>query len=154
MAVGKIIAKAAAIHLTPVTLELGGKNPCIVDATTDLKLTAKRLVWGKFFNAGQTCIAPDYILAEKSIKTELIKLLKLEIKKAYGENPELSHVIHELSYANYNRLIGMLSDVDIVHGGDKTKEITIYAQLLLTTPAWIANSWKVKFWTYFTDFKL
>ncbi|MEC8830320.1 MAG: aldehyde dehydrogenase family protein, partial [Bacteroidota bacterium] len=136
VAVGKIIAKAAAIHLTPVTLELGGKNPCIVDATTDLKLTAKRLVWGKFFNAGQTCIAPDYILAEKSIKTELIKLLKLEIKKAYGENPELSpYYTRIVNTANYNRLIGMLSDVEIVYGGDKNKEDNYLCPTIVDNPS-------------------
>ena len=136
VAVGKIIAKAAAIHLTPVTLELGGKNPCIVDLTTDLKLTAKRLVWGKFFNAGQTCIAPDYILAEKSIKTELIKLLKLEIKKAYGENPELSPYYPRIvNAANYKRLIGMLSDVDIVHGGDKNKGDNYLCPTIVDNPS-------------------
>jgi aldehyde dehydrogenase (NAD+) len=68
VAVGKIVAKAAVVHLTPVTLELGGKNPCIVDQTAQLALAAKRIVWGKFMNAGQTCIAPDYILVQNKVK--------------------------------------------------------------------------------------
>ena len=77
--VGKIVAKAAAKFMTPVTLELGGKNPCIVDETVNLKLTAKRLVWGKFVNAGQTCIAPDYLLVKPEIKKELIINLISEV---------------------------------------------------------------------------
>ncbi|MES2411964.1 MAG: aldehyde dehydrogenase family protein, partial [Bacteroidota bacterium] len=74
--VGKIVAKAAAENLTPVTLELGGKNPCIVDETADIKLAAKRIVWGKFLNAGQTCIAPDYLLVSDKIKHAFIEALK------------------------------------------------------------------------------
>ena len=77
--VGKIVAKAAAVFLTPSTLELGGKTPCIIDETVSTKLVAKRLVWGKFVNAGQTCIAPDYLLVHKSVKEELIFNLKKEI---------------------------------------------------------------------------
>jgi aldehyde dehydrogenase (NAD+) len=90
VAVGKIVAKAAAENMTPVTLELGGKNPCIIDETANLKLSAKRIVWGKFINAGQTCIAPDYLLVHKSVKLEFIEHLKQEITNAYGENLELS----------------------------------------------------------------
>ena len=74
--VGKIVAAVAAVHLTPVTLELGGKNPCIVDETANLKLAAKRIVWGKFINAGQTCIAPDYILVQKDMKEQFIELIE------------------------------------------------------------------------------
>jgi len=76
VAVGKIVAKAAAVNLTPVTLELGGKSPCIIDHTAKMALAAKRIVWGKFINAGQTCIAPDYILVHDSVKTNLITELK------------------------------------------------------------------------------
>ena len=90
IAVGKAVAKAAAENLTPVTLELGGKNPCIIDETANLKLAAKRIVWGKFINAGQTCIAPDYILIQKNMKSHFLEFMKLEITKAYGENPALS----------------------------------------------------------------
>ena len=74
VAVGKIVAKAAAQHLTPVTLELGGKNPCIVDETANLQIAAKRIVWGKFINAGQTCIAPDYILVHQKKKHNLFNI--------------------------------------------------------------------------------
>ncbi len=76
IAVGKIVAKAAAEHLTPVTLELGGKNPCIVDETAVLKMAVRRIVWGKFINCGQTCIAPDYVLVHESVKNEFVELCK------------------------------------------------------------------------------
>ncbi|MBC7494402.1 MAG: aldehyde dehydrogenase family protein, partial [Flavobacterium sp.] len=88
--VGKIVAHAAANYLTPVVLELGGKNPCIIENSANLKLSAKRIVWGKFLNAGQTCIAPDYLLVHKSVKQEFITFLKQEITNFYSENPELS----------------------------------------------------------------
>lgn len=118
VAVGKIVAKAAAENLTPVTLELGGKNPCIIDETANLKLAAKRIVWGKFLNAGQTCIAPDYLLVSAKIKMSFIELLKKEITHAYGENPEISpdfpRIINE---KNWERLISMLKNEKIVAGG-------------------------------------
>jgi aldehyde dehydrogenase (NAD+) len=79
-----VVAKAAAEHLTPVTLELGGKNPCIIDETANLKLAARRIVWGKFINAGQTCIAPDYILIQKDMKDHFVDFMKIELQKAYG----------------------------------------------------------------------
>ena len=82
--VGKIVMAAAARHLTPVTLELGGKNPCIVDASADLDKAARRIAWGKFVNAGQTCIAPDFVLAEKSIKAALLARLAAAIESFYG----------------------------------------------------------------------
>ncbi len=87
VAIGKIVAKAAAEFLTPVTLELGGKNPCIIEETADLELAAKRIVWGKFINGGQTCIAPDYLLVHVKVKADFIGLLIKEIKSAYGKNP-------------------------------------------------------------------
>ena len=88
--IGKIVAAAAAKHLTPTTLELGGKNPCIIDDTIDLKLTSRRIVWGKFVNAGQTCIAPDFLIVKKNIKEQLIDHLSKEIERAYGKNPKES----------------------------------------------------------------
>ena len=117
--VGKIVAKAAAKHLTPVTLELGGKSPCIVDNTIDLKLASRRIVWGKFFNGGQTCISPDYIIAHTSIKEKLIDSLKTEITRAYGENAKLSadypRIVNE---KNTTRLVEMLDDVNVIFGGE------------------------------------
>ena len=116
--VGKIVAKAAAENLTPVTLELGGKNPCIIDNTANLKLAAKRIVWGKFINAGQTCIAPDYILIQKDMKSHFIEFMKLEITKAYGENPKLSpdyaRIVNE---KNWLRLANMIDENKVIFGG-------------------------------------
>ncbi|MDA0325983.1 MAG: aldehyde dehydrogenase [Bacteroidetes bacterium] len=134
--VGKIVAKAAAQYMTPVTLELGGKNPCIVDDSVNIKLVAKRLVWGKFVNAGQTCIAPDYILAEKSIKSELIQQLKIEITKAYGEEPKKSTDYPRIvNTKNLKRLSAMLKGVDVVHGGDVDEEDDYIAPTLVDNPS-------------------
>ena len=121
--VGKIVAKAAAENLTPVTLELGGKNPCIIDNTANLKLAAKRIVWGKFINAGQTCIAPDYILIQKDMKSHFMEFMKLEITKAYGENPKLSpdyaRIINE---KNWLRLANMIDENKVFFGGQNDIE--------------------------------
>jgi aldehyde dehydrogenase (NAD+) len=120
--VGKIVAKAAAPNLTPVTLELGGKNPCIVDKSANIKLTAKRIVWGKFLNAGQTCIAPDYVLIDARIKAEFYKALKTEIVNAFGENPENSKDYTRIvNTKNFERLVGLLSKENIVTGGNHNK---------------------------------
>ena len=134
--VGKIVAKAAAQHMTPVTLELGGKNPCIVDGSMDIKLTAKRLVWGKFVNAGQTCIAPDYILAHKTIKPKLIEELKLEIYKAYGNDASLSEDYPRIvNDKNLTRLSQMLEGVDVIYGGDIKKEDCYLSPTLIDEPS-------------------
>lgn len=118
VAVGKIVAQAAAENLTPVTLELGGKNPCIIDETANLKLAAKRIVWGKFVNAGQTCIAPDYILIQKNMKNHFVNYLKEEITKAYGENPAESHDFARIINAkNWQRLVEMIEPEKVVFGG-------------------------------------
>lgn len=118
VAVGKIVAKAAAENLTPTTLELGGKNPCIIDETANLKIAAKRIVWGKFLNAGQTCIAPDYLLVSEKVKPKLVELLQKEITNAYGDNPETStdfaRIINE---KNWKRLTSMLENETIIAGG-------------------------------------
>lgn len=124
VSVGRKVARAAANNLTPVTLELGGKNPCIVSATADLKLAAKRIVWGKFLNAGQTCVAPDYILVESKVKTELLQHLKTEILSAYGENPltspDLARIVNE---KNWQRLVDLITQEKVIHGGvwDRTE---------------------------------
>ncbi|NQX84724.1 MAG: aldehyde dehydrogenase [Flavobacteriaceae bacterium] len=116
--VGKIVAKAAAEHLTPVTLELGGKNPCIIDETVNLKHTARRLIWGKFLNAGQTCIAPDYLIVKPEIKAVLIQQLISEIEKAYTDKPQNSLDYPRIvNSKNLNRLTKMLEGVKIVYGG-------------------------------------
>lgn len=117
--VGRVVYQAAAKHLTPVTLELGGKSPCIVDSEVNIDLVARRIVWGKFVNAGQTCIAPDYILADRKIKKDLIIALGKEISKAYGENPLLSDdYCRIINDKHYKRLKSYLSDGLVAHGGE------------------------------------
>lgn len=117
-AVGKIVAKAAAEHLTPTTLELGGKNPCIVDETADLKLAAKRIAWGKWLNAGQTCIAPDSILIQQDVKESFINHLKSWIKKFYpdplSKSEDLTGIINE---KHFRRLVELIEENDILFGG-------------------------------------
>lgn len=135
VAVGKIVAEAAAKHLTPITLELGGKNPCIIDEKANLKLTAKRIIWGKFINAGQTCIAPDYLLVHKNIKEKFITYLKEEIFLAYGENPENStdfcRIINE---KNWIRLVKLIDNQKIIFGGKISKEDFYFSPTIIDEP--------------------
>ena len=136
VAVGKIVAKAAAPYLTPVTLELGGKNPCIVDNSMSTQLIAKRLVWGKFVNAGQTCIAPDYLLVHSSIKAQLISDLKTEIVKAYGENPQTSSDYPRIVNATHlSRLTSMLTDSNVIFGGTYDDSDSYLAPTLIDEPS-------------------
>lgn len=117
--VGKIIAKAAAKHLTPVTLELGGKSPCIVDETIDLKLAAKRIIWGKFLNGGQTCIAADYLIVHQKVKAAFIEALKNEIEKAFTKTPKNSSDFPRIiNKKNTERLQRLLKGSEIVFGGE------------------------------------
>ena len=133
--VGKIIYKSAAEHLTPVTLELGGKSPCIVDETASIKLAAKRISWGKFLNAGQTCIAPDYVLAHESIKDELVEELKKVIVQSYGND-----IINSSDYAriisddHYQRLKNMLGGETVLFGGDYNDADRFLGPTLLDNP--------------------
>jgi aldehyde dehydrogenase (NAD+) len=116
--VGKIVAKAAAEYLTPVTLELGGKNPCIVHQDCNIDLSAKKIVWGKFLNAGQTCIAPDYILVHKKIKEKFITACIKHIELAYSNNPEESKDYPRIINAkNLQRLKSFLENEKILYGG-------------------------------------
>ncbi|SFC92990.1 aldehyde dehydrogenase [Flavobacterium phragmitis] len=135
VAVGKIVAKAAAENLTPVTLELGGKNPCIVDETADLKLAAKRIVWGKFINAGQTCIAPDYVLVQKNMKVNFITYLIEEILKAYGKkidkSPDFARIINT---KNWFRLTNMIQNENVLFGGESDANKLYIAPTLLEEP--------------------
>lgn len=136
VAVGKIVAKAAAENLTPITLELGGKNPCIIDATANIKLAAKRIVWGKFLNAGQTCIAPDYLLVSNKIKTTFIESLKKEITAAYGENPETSPDFPRIiDQKNWSRLTAMLANETILTGGKTNPQDFYLAPTLIDEPS-------------------
>lgn len=135
VAVGKLVAKAAAEHLTPVTLELGGKNPCIVDQTATLRLAAKRIVWGKFLNAGQTCIAPDYILIQNKVKAAFIGYLKEEIALAYGDDPEISPDYPRIiNPKNWQRLTGLIEGNHIVHGGLTNPNDNYIAPTIINEP--------------------
>lgn len=117
-AIGKIVMAAAAKHLTPITLELGGKSPCIVDSNIDVKETAKRITWGKFLNAGQICIAPDYLLAEASIQDELLTSIKAYIQEFYGDNPQTSPDYPRLiSDRHWQRSVELLTQGEIYCGG-------------------------------------
>lgn len=135
VAVGKLVAKAAAENLTPVTLELGGKNPCIIDDSTDLKLAAKRIVWGKFINAGQTCIAPDYVLIQKNMKVNFISYLIEEIIKAYGKktdkSPDFARIINT---KNWYRLTNMIQNENVLFGGEYDANTLYIAPTLIEEP--------------------
>lgn len=128
----RAILAAAAPNLTPVTLELGGKSPAVVLADSDIKVSARRIVWGKFLNAGQTCIAPDYVLVEEAVKAELIEQLTSAINEFYGDDPQTSddygRIIHQ---AHYQRLVDSLKDQHILHGGDFSKRERYIAPTLV-----------------------
>ncbi|CAM1351423.1 aldehyde dehydrogenase [Tenacibaculum insulae] len=133
--VGKIVAKAAAEHLTPVTLELGGKSPCIIDETANLKLAAKRLVWGKFINGGQTCIAPDYLLIHTSVKEQFVTYFKDEITNAYGKNPKTSEDYPRIvNTKNFDRLALMLENENCVIGGQTDRNDNYISPTLIDEP--------------------
>jgi aldehyde dehydrogenase (NAD+) len=122
-AVGRVVMEAAAKHLTPVTLELGGKSPCVVAADADLDVAAHRIVWGKFFNAGQTCVAPDYLLVERSIEASLLERVRGAVRELYGEDPRRSpdyaRIINE---RHYRRLVALLETGEVVLGGQTADE--------------------------------
>ena len=133
--VGKIVAKAAAIHLTPTTLELGGKSPCIIDESAPVSITAKRVVWGKFLNCGQTCIAPDYILVHKKIKSNLIEALIREIEKSYGKNQKKSNdygrIAHKMHFKNLKLAI---KGEQIIYGGETDEKSLYFSPTLVEKP--------------------
>lgn len=121
--IGRQIYMSAARHLTPVTLELGGKSPCIVDKDVHLEHTSRRILWGKFSNAGQTCVAPDYLMVHKSIKPKLIDMMKKHLKEMYSENvqqsPDYARIISE---RHFDRITGLMKEGNITHGGKTDKE--------------------------------
>ena len=117
--VGKTVMKKAAENLTPVTLELGGKSPCIVDASANMEIAARRIVFGKFLNAGQTCVAPDYILAEKSIKDELIEKIIAQIKLQFGQKPiDNRDYVSIINEKHFDRVLGLIDAEKTVFGGE------------------------------------
>jgi acyl-CoA reductase-like NAD-dependent aldehyde dehydrogenase len=116
--VGRIIARAAAERLIPYTLELGGKSPCFVDRNVDLECAARRITWGKFFNAGQSCTAPDYLLIDTAVKTRFLELAKGYVKKFYGDDPRQSPDFARIVNTNhFDRLAELLAEGDVVLGG-------------------------------------
>ena len=127
-AVGKEVLRKTAEHLTPAVLELGGKSPCIVDKSANIKLSAKRIVFGKYLNCGQTCVAPDYILCEKSVKDEFIKEVAKQIRLQYGENPlENENYGKIINEKHFSRLCSLIDKSKVVVGGDvndKTYQIS------------------------------
>jgi acyl-CoA reductase-like NAD-dependent aldehyde dehydrogenase len=131
-AIGKIVMEAAAKHLTPVTLELGGKTPCIVDTEINLEHTIKRITWGKFINAGQTCIAPDYLLVNKKIKPYLVSRIKKCLQEFYGDNPATSpDFARIISKKHFDRLAKFLQCGEIIAGGETNPEELYIAPTLL-----------------------
>lgn len=135
--VGKIVMKAAAENLVPVTLELGGKSPCIVEPDASLKLTAKRIVSGKFINAGQTCIAPDYLLVNRSVEKELIGQIRIYLERFYGPDPKNSPDYPRIiNQAHFDRLATLLDGASIVTGGEADRESLYMAPTLLSGIDW------------------
>jgi acyl-CoA reductase-like NAD-dependent aldehyde dehydrogenase len=135
--VGKIVMAAAARHLTPVTLELGGKNPCIVDASADLDKAARRIAWGKLVNAGQTCIAPDFVLAERSIKPALLARLVAAIASFYGADPERSPDFGRIvNDRHFDRLRALMGDGNVVCGGKTDAAQRYIAPTIIDGVSW------------------
>ena len=121
--VGKIVMKAASKNLIPFTLELGGKSPCIVDKNSDIELSAKKIIWGKLLNAGQTCIAPDYIIVHKDVKEKLIHNMIKYIQKFYGDNPiESKDFTRIINKRHFERLKLLIDYENVVYGGKIQEE--------------------------------
>ncbi|MBO5948479.1 aldehyde dehydrogenase [bacterium] len=135
--VGKEVLRKAAENLTPATLELGGKSPCIVDETANINLAAKRIVFGKFLNCGQTCVAPDYIYCHDSVKNKLISEIKKEIVVQYGKsaikNKNYGKIINE---KHFNRLIGLINPDNIVYGGKYSEELLKIEPTVMQNISW------------------
>lgn len=133
--VGKIVMETASKNLIPVTLELGGKSPCIVDETCNIKLAAKRIVFGKLLNAGQTCIAPDYVLIDKKVKTQFIEYIKKYISEFLGEdtinNDKYPRIINNI---HFTRLKSLLDGQDIIVGGKYSEELLKIEPTLIDNP--------------------
>lgn len=136
-AVGKEVLRHTAERLTPAVLELGGKSPCIVDATAKIPLAARRIAFGKFLNCGQTCVAPDYILCQRSVKDRLVKELCRQIRAQYGDNPlqnpDYGKIVNE---KHFDRLLGLIQPENVVIGGQSDRESLRIAPTVLDNAAW------------------
>ncbi|MCW3161825.1 aldehyde dehydrogenase [Chryseobacterium oryctis] len=133
--VGKIVYKAAAEHLTPVTLELGGKSPAIITKNANLDIAAKRIVWGKFLNAGQTCVAPDYVLIEESVQKEFLESLKKYIIQ-FNYQPNSEHYTRIINQKNFKRLINLIDKNKIYLGGNHDEEKLYIEPTILNNITW------------------
>ncbi len=135
--VGKEVMKKAAEHLTPVTLELGGKSPCIVDETANLALAARRIAFGKYLNCGQTCVAPDYVLCHASVRDRFVELLKNEIDRQYGKDPsqnaDYGHIINQ---KHFERICSLIDSQKVVHGGKLNAETLQIFPTVMTDVTW------------------
>ena len=130
---GKMVMEAASKHLTPVVLELGGKSPCIIDKSADLKVAAKRVAWGKALNAGQTCIAPDYLMIHEDVKDKFLKLLVKEWKHLLTNDPQKAkHFVRIVNDKALERLIAYLNDGKVYHGGKYDKSERYLSPTILT----------------------
>ena len=135
--VGREVLRSAAENLTPVTLELGGKSPCIVDATAKIPLAARRIVFGKYLNCGQTCVAPDYVLCDARIRDRLVEAIRTEISRQYGENPlqnqDYGKIINE---KHFHRLLGLMDPEKIICGGQYDEKTLRIAPTVMTDVTW------------------
>lgn len=135
--VGREVLRSAAEYLTPVTLELGGKSPCIVDATAKIPLAARRIVFGKYLNCGQTCVAPDYILCDGRIRDQLVEAIQTEITQQFGadplQNPDYGKIINE---KHFRRLLGLMDAEKIVCGGQYDEKTLRIAPAVMTDVDW------------------
>lgn len=133
--VGKIVMRAASENLTPVTLELGGKSPCIVDSTADVDVAAARIVWSKWMNAGQTCVAPDYILVEKEFSSQLIAAIQSKVAAFYGadiqNSKDYGRIVNE---RHFDRLVSYLEDQNVVYGGDSDIQTKYLSPTIVLDP--------------------
>lgn len=118
VSVGKLVMEKAAANLTPITLELGGKSPCIIDDSCNLKLAATRLVFGKYLNCGQTCVAPDYVMVDEKIKDQFVEQIKIQIQKMYGANPLTNPSYGKIiNRKHFDRILGLIDKSKLVYGG-------------------------------------
>lgn len=133
VSVGKYVMEKASAHLTPVTLELGGKSPCIITDSCNLKVAATRVAFGKFLNCGQTCVAPDYCLVDKKVKDEFVELLVQQVKAMYGENPlENPSYGKIINQKHFDRLLGLIEPSKVVLGGNSDASTRKIAPCILT----------------------
>jgi aldehyde dehydrogenase (NAD+) len=135
--VGRLVATSAAKDLTPCVLELGGKNPCIIEKDFDLKLAARRIVWGKFFNGGQTCIAPDYLYVHEEVHDELIRQLVIQIEEQFGKDPRKSgDLARIINRKNFNRIYSYIDSSKVVAGGITDEEDLYISPTLMDRVTW------------------